>query len=146
MPSACTLIALRDPAALVAPNERARSRTLLFILGRKQPSFPLGLVCLALCSALLLRENWGWESREGFGFPGWVKKKSHMIWIEGPELGPGSLRGGREMDGEVVLQNPALVQHCYVLEAWLEEGGNSQGLPRGRSLFSSTFVPSRVGR
>ena len=74
------------------------------------------------------------------------KKKSHMIWIEGPELGPGSLRGGREMDGEVVLQNPALVQHCYVLEAWLEEGGNSQGLPRGRSLFSSTFVPSRVGR
>ena len=48
-----------------------------------------------------------------------------MMWIEGPELGPGSLRGGREMNGEAVLQNPALVQHCCVLEAWLEEGGNS---------------------
>ena len=56
-PSACTLIALRDPVTLVAPNERARSRTSLFILGPKYPSFPLGLVCLALCSALLL-----WES------------------------------------------------------------------------------------
>ena len=53
------------------------------------------------------------------------KKKSHMMWIEVLELGPGSLRGGREMNGEAVLQNPALVHHCCVLEAWLEEGRNS---------------------
>ena len=53
------------------------------------------------------------------------KKNSHMMWIEGPELGPGSLRGGREMNGEAVLRNPALAQHCCVLEVWLGEGGNS---------------------
>ena len=61
MPGACTLLVLRDPVALVASNETAKSRTSLFILGPRGRPFPQ-----ALCSLVLIWENWGLESREGW--------------------------------------------------------------------------------
>ena len=68
------------------------------------------------------------------------------MWIEGPELGIGSLRGEREPIVEELLQSLVLVQPCCVLEASLEEGWKLLGASQGAVASSpAPLFPSRVG-
>lgn len=76
-PSACTLTVLRDSAALAAANE-SQVQGFVTYIGRLSPG-----PCLpGLCSALQWG-SWGWESREGSGFPVGVKKVRTRYGLKG---------------------------------------------------------------
>lgn len=70
-----------------------------------------------------------WEGEKNSQWEGKKFTLLDMMWIEGAELGRGTLRGGREPIGKAVPGIPAeeilkiceLVQFC-ALEALLEEG------------------------
>lgn len=74
---------------------RDRSRTVLLVLVPKYPHFLSGPVCLAVWSALL-----GMEVQGRLWIPSGGEKNSHVMWIEGTELRLGTLRGGRQKNGE----------------------------------------------